>query len=119
MSFGKTENFLETPLELVDWTSNEEVIENYEPVTFSLDENYLEKVAGQCGDASETGMSDSSEDLTGSEMDTGDSDIVIEQKNAKGLTRCVIVDKLDGYIKRCEKAMATLWSMASRRRWYF
>ena len=37
MSFSETENFLETPVELVDWTSNEEVIENYEPVTFSLD----------------------------------------------------------------------------------
>jgi hypothetical protein len=64
-------------------------------------------------DASETGMSDSSEDLTGSEMDTGDSDIVIEQKNAKGLTRCVIVDKLDGCIKRCENSdsFRKLWQL--------
>ena len=95
--------------ELADWTLSGEIEDYknfYEPVTFSLAENYLDEVANdQRGDADESSSaSDCGEDLTGSEMDTGDSDIIIKQEDAKSLTRCVFVDRLDGCIKRCENS---------------
>jgi hypothetical protein len=80
MSFYETENFSETSVELADRTLGEEVIDF---TAFSLDENYLEKVANdQCRDADEaSSTSDDNEDSTGLEVDVEDSDI--EQKMVK------------------------------------
>jgi hypothetical protein len=54
-------------------------------------------------------MSDDNEDLADSE----DRDIIIEQGDAKSLTRCVIIGKLDGSIKRCEnsESFRKLWQL--------
>ncbi|CAB4440613.1 unnamed protein product [Rhizophagus irregularis] len=61
--------------------------------TFSLDEEYLKKVI----DIEDTSETDSIfDDDSISETDSEDNDIIIEQKTSKNLTRCVIVDKIDG-----------------------
>ncbi|PKK56971.1 hypothetical protein RhiirC2_798932, partial [Rhizophagus irregularis] len=81
-----------------------------EQVTFSLDEEYLKKVI----DIEDTSETDSIfDDDSISETDSEDNDIIIEQKASKNLTRCVIVDKIEGHIKRCEnsKSFRTLWQL--------
>ncbi|CAG8500895.1 3373_t:CDS:2 [Funneliformis mosseae] len=59
-----------------------------EQVTFSLNEEYLKKK---------------------------DDDIIIEQKASKNLTQCVIVNKIDKYIKKCEnsKSFRILWQLCN------
>ncbi|PKC06871.1 hypothetical protein RhiirA5_418981 [Rhizophagus irregularis] len=72
-----------------------------EQVTFSLDEKYLKKVI----DIEDTSETDSIfDDDSISETDSEDNDIIIEQKASKNLIRCVIVDKIEGHIKRCENS---------------
>ncbi|GBC48336.2 hypothetical protein GLOIN_2v1880892 [Rhizophagus irregularis DAOM 181602=DAOM 197198] len=81
-----------------------------EQVTFSLDEEYLKKVI----DIEDTSETDSIfDDDSISETDSEDNDIIIEQKASKNLTRCVIVDKIEGHIKKCEnsKSFRTLWQL--------
>ncbi|EXX53692.1 uncharacterized protein OCT59_028376 [Rhizophagus irregularis] len=72
-----------------------------EQVTLSLDEKYLKKVI----DIEDTSETDSIfDDDSISETDSEDNDIIIEQKASKNLIRCVIVDKIEGHIKRCENS---------------
>ena len=111
MSFNKKENFNKP----INWILNEKIEDYksfYEPITFSLNENYLEEVINnQYKDDESSSASDCNEDLTDSEIDTDNSDIIIKQENAKSLTCCVIIDKLDGCIKRCEnsESFRKLW----------
>ena len=100
-------------------TVAETIYDNFETeieqVTFSLDEEYLKKII-DIEDTSETDSSISDNADSISEIDSEDDeddDIIIEQKASKNLTRCVIVDKIDGYIKRCEnsKSFRTLWQL--------
>jgi len=115
MSFNKEKNLSE----LTDWALSEEIIEDYnsfyEPVIFSLDENYLEEVINdQCEDADEASrISECSKDSSGSEINMVDLDIVIKQEDAKSLTCCVIVDRLDRCIKRCvnSESFQKLWQL--------
>ncbi len=90
---------------------NYKIIKNDEPVTFSLDEEYLEKIINELyiENVSETSSIPDDNNLI-SETNSEDYDIIIEQKESKTLTHCVIVDKIDGYIKRCEnlKSFRTL-----------
>ncbi|UZO10962.1 uncharacterized protein OCT59_002539 [Rhizophagus irregularis] len=81
-----------------------------EQVTFSLDEEYLKKVIN-IEDTSETDSIFDDDSI--SETDSEDNDIIIEQKAFKNLTRCVIIDKIEGHIKRCEnsKSFRTLWQL--------
>ncbi len=93
---------------------NYKIIKNDEPVTFSLDEEYLEKITNELyiENISETSsIPDDNNPI--SETNSEDHDIIIEQKESKTLTRCVIVDKIDGCIKRCEnlKSFRTLWQL--------
>ncbi|UZO28532.1 uncharacterized protein OCT59_022052 [Rhizophagus irregularis] len=81
-----------------------------EQVTFSLDKEYLKKVI----DIENTSETDSIfDDDSISETDSENNDIIIEQKASKNLTRCVIVDKIEGHIKRCEnsKGFRILWQL--------
>jgi hypothetical protein len=76
-----------------------------EQVTFSLDEEYLKKVIEESSieDTSETESIFDNDDSV-SETDSEDNDIIIKQTAFKDLTQCVIVDKIDGHIKRCENS---------------
>ncbi|CAB5378000.1 unnamed protein product [Rhizophagus irregularis] len=78
--------------------------ESEEPAIFALDEEYLKKIVElYTEDTSETDSisTDDNDDLI-SELCS--EDIIIEQKESKILTRCVIVNKIDGCIKRCENS---------------
>ncbi|GBB94238.1 hypothetical protein RclHR1_23180003 [Rhizophagus clarus] len=84
-------------------TDAETIYDNFETeieqITFSLDEEYLKKVI-DIEDTSETDSSIYDNDNSISEIDSEDNDIIIEQKMAKNLTWCVIVDKINGYVRR-------------------
>uniref|UniRef100_U9SKP9 Uncharacterized protein n=1 Tax=Rhizophagus irregularis (strain DAOM 181602 / DAOM 197198 / MUCL 43194) TaxID=747089 RepID=U9SKP9_RHIID len=87
--------------------------ESEEPAIFALDEEYLKKIVElYTEDTSETDSisTDDNDDLI-SELCS--EDIIIEQKESKILTCCVIVNKIDGCIKRCEnsKSFRTLWQL--------
>ncbi|GBC03683.1 hypothetical protein RclHR1_05260005 [Rhizophagus clarus] len=88
-------------------TDAETIYDNFETeikqVTFSLDEEYLKKVI-DIEDTSETDSSIYDNDDLISEIDLEDNNIIIEQKTAKNLIQCVIVNKINGYIRRCENS---------------
>ncbi|RHZ84177.1 hypothetical protein Glove_85g18 [Diversispora epigaea] len=81
-------------------TENKELEET---VNFILNEKYLETIIEKLytENTSETDSIFVNDDLI-SKVDL--EDIIIEQKESKNLTQCVIVDKIDGYIKRCENS---------------
>ena len=93
---------------------NYKIIKNDKPVTFSLDKEYLEKITNKLYVENVSKISSIPDDNNLIlETNSKDYDIIIEQKESKTLTRCVIVNKIDGYIKKYEnlKSFRILWQL--------
>jgi hypothetical protein len=110
------ENTFETLIPEYNNETDNEIEDNEleESINFTLDAEYLERTIEKLynEDSSETDsiFSDDSDDVI---LGTDLNDLIIEQKESKILTRCVIIDKIDGCIKRCEnlKSFRTLWQL--------
>ncbi len=82
---------------------NYKIIKNNKFVIFSLDEKYLEKITNELyvENISKISSIPNNNNLI-SETNSEDYNIIIEQKESKTLTRCVIVNKINRCIKRCK-----------------